>query len=93
MPLSGFRELRSWRAAMDVVEGIYEIAKRFPRHQLYGLAGQMRRAAVSVPSNIAEGYAGEHRNEYLLYMSIAQASVAELATQVKTATRLDVSHA
>ena len=64
MTLSSFRELRVWQMAMDLVEEIYRLTRTFPRHELYGLSGQMRRASVSVPSNIAEGYARQHRKEF-----------------------------
>ncbi len=73
---------------MEIVQAIYAITQGFPKHELYGLASQIQRAAVSVPSNIAEGHARESTKEYLQHVSIAQASVAELETQLEIAKRL-----
>ncbi len=88
MAILSFRDLRVWQMAMDLVEDVYRLTRPFPRHEAYGLAGQMQRAAVSVPSNIAEGHTREHRKEYLHHLSTAQASLAELQTQLEIATRL-----
>ena len=73
---------------MDLVEEVYGLTKAFPRHEAYGLAGQLQRAAVSIPSNIAEGYARQYRKEYIQHLAIAQASLAELDTQLEIAARL-----
>ncbi len=89
MTLSSFRDLRVWQASMDLVEGIYKLTKGFPGHELHGLISQMQRAAVSVPSNIAEGYTRQHRREYLQHLAIARASLAELDTQLEICSRLD----
>ena len=78
MVINSFRDLRVWNIGMDLVEGVYCLTKAFPRHEVYGLASQMQRAAVPIPSNIAEGYVRQHRKEYLQHLSIAQASLAEL---------------
>jgi four helix bundle protein len=83
--VSSFRDLRVWQAAMDLVTAVYQLTQTFPREETYGLTGQMRRAAVSVPSNIAEGHAREHLREYLHHLSIAQGSLAELETQIEIA--------
>ena len=80
--------MRVWQVGMEVVEEVYRITEGFPRHERYGLASQLQRAAVSVPSNIAEGYARDHRAEYLQYLAVAQASLAELDTQLEIAGRL-----
>ena len=92
MAINSFRDLRVWQAGMDLVEGIYRLADSFPKHETFGLASQMRRAAVSVPSNIAEGHTREHTKEYLHHLSMAHASLAELETQVEIATRLGYIH-
>lgn len=89
MTIRSFRDLRVWQGGMDVVEQVYYLTKTFPGHEVYGLASQMQRAAVSIPSNIAEGYARQHRKEYLQHLSIAQASLAELDTQLEIAARLE----
>lgn len=86
--IKSFRDLRVWQLGMELVVLVYGITDGFPKHELFGLTSQMRRSAVSVPSNIAEGHAREHRNEYLHHLSIAQASLAELETQLEIATRL-----
>ena len=80
--------MRVWQAGMDLVENVYRLTQEFPKQEIYGLTSQMRRAAVSVPSNIAEGHAREHTKEYLHFLSIAQASLAELATQMEISARL-----
>ena len=89
--VSNFRDLRVWQVAMDLVEGIYRLTMRFPREEIYGLTNQMQRAAVSVPSNIAEGHARESLREYLHHLSIAQGSLAELETQLEISGRLGYS--
>jgi len=86
--MKGFRELRVWQQGIEIVEEIYRVTERFPTHEVYGLANQLRRAAVSIPSNIAEGHAREHIKEYLNHLSIARASLAELETQIEIAVRL-----
>ena len=86
--MKGFRELRIWQAAMDLVEKIYLLTRSFPKQETYGLTSQLQRAAVSIPSNIAEGHAREHLKEYLHHLSMAQASLAELETQLEIALRL-----
>jgi four helix bundle protein len=83
-----YRELRVWQQGMSLVEQVYQLTKQFPAQEVSGLTSQMRRAAVSVPSNIAEGHVRESTREYLKHLSIAQASLAELETQVEIAGRL-----
>ena len=73
---------------MDLVLEIYCITKKFPKNEVYGLASQMRRAAVSIPSNISEGYKRNHLPEYLQFLSVANGSGAELETQIELCKRL-----
>jgi len=73
---------------MDIVEAVYRVSATFPKSELYGLTGQVRRAAVSVPSNIAEGHTRASTKEYLNHVSTAQASLAEVETQMEIASRL-----
>ena len=73
---------------MDLVEAVYRLTQKFPKQETYGLISQVRRAVVSIPSNIAEGHTREHIKEYLHHLSMAQSSPAEVETQIEIATRL-----
>ena len=86
--IKNFRDLRVWQAGMDLVERVYKLTKAFPREETYALATQTQRAAVSVPSNIAEGHTREHSKEYAHHLSMSQASLAEVETQIEIAARL-----
>ena len=86
--VSHFRELHVWQRGMDIVETVYRVSATLPKSELYGLTGQVRRAAVSVPSNIAEGHTRASTKEYLNHVSMAQASLAEVETQMEIASRL-----
>ena len=88
MKITSFRDLRVWQLTMDLVELVYRLTWSFPRNEINGLASQIQRAAVSVPSNIAEGHTREHTKEYLHHLSMSQASLAELETQLEIAIRL-----
>ena len=81
-------ELQVWQEAIDLVEEAYRLTSAFPREELYGLTSQMRRAAVSVPSNIAEGAARQSEREFLQFLIIARNSLSELETQVLIAEKL-----
>lgn len=83
-----FTDLRVWRSAMDLAEEVYRLTWTFPRQEHYGLANQLQRAAVSVPSNIAEGHGRSQSGEYMRFLSIARGSLAEMKTQLMLATRL-----
>jgi len=74
---------------MNLVQAVYLTTREFPRDEIYGLTSQMRRAAVSVPSNIAEGQSRQHLREYLHHLSMAQGSLGELETQLEIAQRLE----
>ena len=86
--LQSYRELLVWQKAMDLATMVYHLTDPFPKREIYGLAAQLRRASVSVPSNIAEGYGRGSRREYLQFLTIAQGSLKELETQVLLAERL-----
>lgn len=77
-----FKELQVWQKSMRLVSGIYSITKKFPTSETYALASQMQRAAVAIPSNIAEGHRRNHKQEYIQFLGIALGSAAELETQV-----------
>ena len=81
MKTKSFKDLIVWQKAYRLVLEIYKITKDFPKSETYGLAQQMRRAAVSLPSNIAEGYGRRHKTEYKQSLSIAYGSLSELETQ------------
>jgi four helix bundle protein len=82
------RGLQVWRESMALVEDVYAVTTNFPVAEQYGLTIQMRRAAVSIPSNIAEGAARINRKEFLQFVSIASGSLSELDTHVEIAVRL-----
>ena len=82
-----YTDLLVWQKAMDLVDEIYAIAKRLPKEELYALSDQMRRAAVSVPSNIAEGHKRNSNKDFKHFLSISNGSVAELETQLNIAIR------
>ena len=71
--LRSYRDLLVWQKALDLTILIYRLSERFPRTEIYGLTSQVRRASVSVPSNIAEGYGRGSRKEYLQFLSVAKA--------------------
>ena len=68
--MKSFRDLRVWQQSMTLVETIYRLTRRFPKHETYGLMSQLQRAVVSVPSNIAEGHTREHLREYLQILQL-----------------------
>ena len=82
------KDLEVWTIGIELVEKIYKSSKTFPREEIYGLAAQMRRAATSVPSNIAEGAARNSRKEFIQFLYISLGSLAELETQVTIAHKL-----
>ena len=88
MAVQNYRELIVWQKAMDLVELVYQATKAFPKEELYGLTNQVRRAAVSIPSNIAEGQARQSTAEFKNFLSIAQGSRAEVETQIMITQRL-----
>ena len=86
--LRSYRDLLVWQKALDLAVLVYRLSEKFPKSEIYGLTSQVRRASVSVPSNIAEGYGRGSRKEYLQFLSVAQGSLKELETQVILAERL-----
>jgi four helix bundle protein len=85
---SAFRKLETWQCSMNFVEQCYRTTARFPREELYGLTSQLRRAAVSIPSNVAEGYCRRSTRVYANHVSIALGSHGELETCIEIAFRL-----
>ena len=86
-----FRELDVWRLAMDLTSSVYRLTADFPKEERYGLAAQLQRSAVSIPSNIAEGNARQSIRDYARFVSIACGSLAELQTQLQLAIDLGLS--
>jgi len=84
-----FRDLDVWHLGVELAETVYRVTARFPKTELFALTSQMRKAAVSIPSNIAEGRARESSKEFLYFLSISRGSLAELDTQLELAIRLD----
>jgi four helix bundle protein len=87
--VKSFRDLDVWHLGVELAETVYRVTARFPKSELFALSSQMRRAAVSIPSNIAEGRARDSRREFLHFLSISRGSLAELDTQLELAIRLD----
>jgi len=81
-----FRDLLVWQKAMALVTELYRVSSGFPKEEVYGLTSQMRRCAVSIPSNIAEGFGRQSTGDYVRFLSIAEGSLYELQTQ------LEISH-
>jgi four helix bundle protein len=93
MPVQNYRELIAWQKAMDLVEKVYRLTNDFPREELYGLTNQLRRAVVSIPSNIAEGQGRGGPNEFMRFLHIAHGSLREVETQVLIAMHLKYGNA
>ncbi|HEX29585.1 TPA: four helix bundle protein [Candidatus Poribacteria bacterium] len=87
--IESYRDLQVWQKAMNLVVAVYKVTQGFPQIEQYGLTAQSRRAAVSVPANIAEGHGRRHRAEYLNFLSVARGSLMELETHLMIAHRLN----
>jgi four helix bundle protein len=83
------KKLDAWKLSIDLVIDIYRLTATFPTHEKYGLIDQIRRAVISIPSNIAEGAARQTKKEFSNYLHIAQGSLSELDTQLELGRRLD----
>jgi four helix bundle protein len=88
MTVQSYRDLIAWQKAMDLVTEVYECTQSFPRTEVYGLVSQLRRAAVSVPSNVAEGHARLSTGEFRQFLGHALGSLVEVETQVMIGERL-----
>lgn len=88
MVINNFQDLLVWQKAMDLVELVYELIKKLPKEEMYELGSQMRRAAVSIPSNIAEGQERNSNKEFINFLCISRGSNAELKTQLLICVRL-----
>src|SRR6266481_4085086 len=88
MKVRNYQELIAWQRAMDLVEEVYKASRDFPREEIYALTSQIRKAAVSIPSNIAEGQGRRTTADFLRHLSIAYGSLREVETQILIAQRL-----
>lgn len=87
--IKSYKELTVWQKSLDLAKKIYKITDKFPKSEIYGLTSQIRRAAVSIPSNLAEGFVRSHTKEFAQFTAIAFGSGAELETQLLLAKGLD----
>jgi four helix bundle protein len=89
--IESYEDLEVWKLAMDLAELSYALTSRFPRDELYGLTAQIRRASVSIPSNIAEGFGRDGTASYIHFLKISLGSARELETQLLLASRLQLA--
>ncbi len=87
--IKSFKELKIWQKGIEIVKNIYMLTRVFPKEELYGLTSQMKRSAISIPSNIAEGFKRYHNKEYSQFLHIVLGSAAELETQLIIARELE----
>lgn len=85
-----FEELKIWQKAMDITENCYRATENFPKEEKYGLTSQLRKSAISIPSNIAEGAGRNTNGEFMQFLGIANGSSFELLTQLYLSKRLDL---
>jgi four helix bundle protein len=88
MSISRFRELRAWQLGMELAEHVYLLTDSFPKSETYGMTSQIRRSAISIPSNLAEGHGRTSSKEFLHFIAIAYGSICELETQILLSHRL-----
>jgi four helix bundle protein len=88
MRIRDYRDLIVWQKAIKLVEMVYRVTKKFPKEEIYALSNQIRRAAVSIPSNIAEGHARKSTRVFLQFLSVAYGSLKEVETQIYISLRL-----
>ena len=82
------KKLNVWQKSIVLIERIYELTRSFPKIEIYGLANQMRRAAISIPANISEGAARQTKKEFIQFLHVAQGSLSELDTHLEISQRL-----
>ena len=88
--IESYRDLIVWQRGMDLAEAVYEVTRTFPREEMFGLTSQARRAATSIPANIAEGHGRGTRLTYASFLRIARGSLKELETHLLLAAKLDI---
>ena len=87
-PIRSYRDLNAWKLSMKLAEGCYRFTETLPKSELFGLAAHIRKSAVSIPSNVAEGHSRRSRVAFANFVGIAMGSLAELETQIELARRL-----
>lgn len=87
--MNTFREIKVWKKAMDFVTKLYKVSQSFPKEELFGIISQMRRSAVSIPSNIAEGFGRKSSTEFKRFLRISMGSLFELQTQLEISKNLE----
>lgn len=92
-PVNSYQDLKVWQMGMDLAEQCYLLTRRYPKEELFGMTSQIRRAAVSIPANIAEGWGREGTKEYLQFLRIAQGSLKELETHLILSRRINLAQA
>lgn len=90
--ITNFKDLIIWQKGMDIAEKCYFLTKLFPRDELYGMVQQIRRSAVFIPANIAEGYGRRYTTEYVRFINIAQGSINELETHLILSQRVGITN-
>ena len=90
--MEGYRDLVAWQKAMELVTDVYRVTQEFPKEEIYGLTSQLRRAAVSIPSNLAEGQGRNSRREMYHFAGNARGLLFEVETQIEIASRLGFTH-
>jgi len=86
--VNSFKDLKIWKVAIELVKKIYVVSSKLPKEEMYGLTSQMRRSAISIPSNVAEGFRRQHNNEFKQFLYISLGSCEELETQMIIAEEL-----
>jgi four helix bundle protein len=89
--IRSYRDLRVWQNGMEIAANVYRLTQNWPKAELYGLTAQARRAATSIPANIAEGYGRHSTGSYVQFLKIAQGSLKELETHLILASRIDIT--
>ena len=89
--IESYRDLRVWREAMDLAEECYRVSAGFPRREVFTMSAQLRRAAISIPANVAEGYGRDSTGSYIQFLKIAQGSLKELETHLLLSQRLGLA--
>lgn len=87
--MSTFKDLLIWQKAMNLVTKIYQTTQLFPKDEQFGLTSQIRRSSISIPSNIAEGFGRQGKNDYLKFLNISLSSLFEMQTQIEIAKNIN----